>query len=164
VKAYVSRVGEGPFPTELLDADGERLRVTGHEFGTTTGRPRRCGWYDAVIARYAARINGVTDFILTKLDVLTGWDQIPVCVGYDIGGVRYDEMPMTQTDFHHARPILEFFPGWVEDITGARSLADLPPNAQAYVRALEKMSGAPFSAVGVGPGRDAIIQLRPLVD
>jgi adenylosuccinate synthase len=163
-KAYVTRVGEGPFPTELLDDDGERLRENGHEFGTTTGRPRRCGWYDAVIARYAARINGVTDFVLTKLDVLTGWDQIPVCVGYDVGGVRHDEMPMTQTDFHHAKPILEYFPGWQEDITGAREFDDLPATAQAYVTALEKMSGAPISAVGVGPGRDEIIQLRPLVD
>jgi len=163
VKAYVSRVGEGPFPTELLDEDGERLRLNGHEFGTTTGRPRRCGWYDAVIARYAARINGVTDFVLTKLDVLTGWEQIPVCVAYDVGGVRHDEMPMTQTDFHHARPVLEYFPGWDEDISGARSFDDLPPQAQGYVRALEKMSGAPFSAIGVGPGRDEIIQLRPLV-
>jgi len=163
VKAYVSRVGEGPFPTELHDADGERLRTTGHEFGTTTGRPRRCGWYDAVIARYAARINGVTDFVLTKLDVLTGWDRIPVCVAYDVNGVRQDEMPMTQTDFHHARPIFEFFPGWQEDISGARSFDDLPSNAQAYVRALEAMSGARFSAIGVGPGRDEIIQLHALV-
>jgi len=163
VKAYVSRVGEGPFPTELDDADGERLRTNGHEFGTTTGRPRRCGWYDAVIARYAARINGVTDFILTKLDVLTGWEQIPVCVAYDVEGVRHDEMPMTQTDFHHAKPILDYLPGWSEDISGVRSFDDLPANAQNYVTALEKMSGAPFAAIGVGPGRDEIIQLRPLV-
>jgi adenylosuccinate synthase len=163
VKAYVSRVGEGPFPTELHDSDGERLRTNGHEFGTTTGRPRRCGWYDAVIARYSARINGVTDFILTKLDVLTGWEQIPVCVGYDVGGVRHSEMPMSQSDFHHAQPILEYLPGWDEDITGARSFEDLPANAQGYVRALENMSGAPFMAVGVGPGRDEIITLRSLV-
>ena len=163
VKAYTTRVGEGPFPTELHDADGERLRQNGHEFGTTTGRPRRCGWYDAVIARYAARINGVTGFVLTKLDVLTGWDQIPVCVAYEVDGVRHDEMPMTQTDFHHARPVYELLPGWAEDITAARSFADLPANAQAYVRALEEMSGAPFAAIGVGPGRDEIISLRPLI-
>jgi len=163
VKAYVSRVGEGPFPTELLDADGEQLRQKGHEFGTTTGRPRRCGWFDAVIARYAARINGVTDFVLTKLDVLTGWEQIPVCVGYDIGGRRVDEMPMSQTDFHHAKPILEYFPGWSDDISKARNFDDLPTNAQAYVRALEQMAGAPISAIGVGPGRDEIISLRSLV-
>jgi len=163
VKAYVSRVGEGPFPTELLDDDGERLRENGKEFGTTTGRPRRCGWYDAVIARYASRINGVTDFVLTKLDVLTGWEQIPVCVAYDVRGRRFDEMPMSQSDFHHAKPILEYFPGWSEDISKARTFDDLPVNAQAYVRALEQISGAPISAIGVGPGRDEIIQLRSLI-
>src|SRR5690606_36071800 len=128
VKAYATRVGEGPFPTELFDADGERLRDNGGEFGTTTVRPRRCGWYDAPIARYAARINGVTDFVMTKLDVLTGFDRIPVCVGYEVDGERFDEMPMTQTEFHHAKPVYERFPGWTEDISGARELADLPAN------------------------------------
>jgi adenylosuccinate synthase len=162
-KAYVTRVGEGPFPTELFDEDGERLRANGHEFGTTTGRPRRCGWYDAVISRYAARINGVTDFVLTKLDVLTGWEQVPVCVAYEVDGKRFDEMPMSQSDFHHAKPVLEYLPGWSEDISGARTFDDLPANAQQYVRGVEEMSGAPVSAVGVGPGRDEIIQLRPLV-
>ena len=163
VKAYTTRVGEGPVPTELLDADGERLREVGREFGTTTGRPRRCGWYDAVIARYAARVNGVTDFVLTKLDVLTGWESIPVCVAYEVDGKRFDEMPMTQTDFHHATPVYEFFPGWTEDLATARTFADLPANAQAYVRALEAMSGAPFSSIGVGPDREQTLQLRPLV-
>ena len=162
-KAYVTRVGEGPFPTELHDDDGERLRVNGHEFGTTTGRPRRCGWYDSVISRYAARINGVTDFVLTKLDVLTGWDEIPVCVAYEVDGKRFDEMPMSQSDFHHAKPVLEYLPGWSEDISGARTFDDLPANAREYVMALEAMSGAQISAVGVGPGRDEIVQLRPLV-
>jgi adenylosuccinate synthase len=162
-KAYVSRVGEGPFPTELFDHDGERLRDVGHEYGTTTGRPRRCGWYDAVMSRYAARVNGVTDFVLTKLDVLTGWEQVPVCVAYDVEGKRYDEMPMSQSDFHHAKPIFDYLPGWSEDIRGARGFADLPPHAQDYVRAVEEMSGAPVAAVGVGPGRDEIIQLRPLI-
>ena len=162
-KAYVSRVGEGPFPTELFDDDGERLRDVGHEYGTTTGRPRRCGWYDAVISRYAARVNGVTDFVLTKLDVLTGWEQIPVCVAYEVDGVRLDEMPMSQSDFHHAKPVFEYLPGWAEDISGARTFDDLPANAQHYVKQVEDMSGAPISAVGVGPGRDEIVQLRPLV-
>jgi adenylosuccinate synthase len=162
-KAYVSRVGEGPFPTELFDADGDRLREIGHEFGTTTGRPRRCGWYDAVIGRYAARVNGVTDFVLTKLDVLTGWDRIPVCVAYDVEGMRHDEMPMSQSDFHHAKPIFEYFPGWNEDITGIRTFDELPVNAQAYVNAIEGMSGAQVSAIGVGPGRDQIVQIRPLI-
>ncbi len=163
VKAYATRVGSGPFPTEQRDADGERLRDEGAEFGTTTGRPRRCGWYDAVVARYAARINGVTDFVLTKLDVLTGWERIPVCVGYDVDGVRVEEMPMTQTGFHHARPVYDFFDGWDEDISGARVLADLPKTAQAYVTALEEMSGAPISVIGVGPGRDQTVQIRSLL-
>jgi len=163
IKAYTTRVGEGPFPTELLDEDGEQLRALGHEYGTTTGRPRRCGWYDAVIARYAARINGVTDFVLTKLDVLTGWDQIPVCVAYEVDGVRYDEMPMTQTAFHHAKPVYECFDGWTEDISAARDFDDLPKNAQLYIRALEELSGAPFSSVGVGPDREQTLELRPLL-
>jgi adenylosuccinate synthase len=163
VKAYTTRVGEGPFPTELLDADGERLRAHGHEYGTTTGRPRRCGWYDAVIARYAARVNGVTDFVLTKLDVLTGWEKIPVCVAYEVDGQRFDEMPMSQSDFHHAKPVYELLDGWDEDITGARTLADLPKAAQAYVTALEQMSGAPFASIGVGPDREQTLELRPLV-
>ena len=163
VKAYTTRVGEGPFPTELLDQDGERLREVGREFGTTTGRPRRCGWYDAVIARYAARVNGVTDFVLTKLDVLTGWEQIPVCVAYEVDGRRFEEMPMTQTDFHHARPVYELFDGWTEDISSARVFGDLPVAAQRYIRALEAMSGAPFSSIGVGPDREQTLELRPLV-
>jgi adenylosuccinate synthase len=163
VKAYTTRVGEGPFPTELLDADGETLRAHGHEYGTTTGRPRRCGWYDAVIARYAARVNGVTDFVLTKLDVLTGWDSIPVCVAYEVEGKRFDEMPMTQTDFHHATPVYEHLDGWAEDITGARTFADLPATAQAYVRRLEELSGAPFASIGVGPDREQTLELRSLL-
>ena len=127
VKAYTTRVGSGPFPTELDDADGEKLRAVGVEFGTTTGRPRRCGWYDAVIARYAARVNGVTDFVLTKLDVLSDFDRIPVCVGYRLpDGSVIDEMPMTQTDFHHAEPVYEEFPGWREDISAIREFDDLP--------------------------------------
>ena len=163
VKAYATRVGEGPFPTELHDDDGERLRKNGGEFGTTTGRPRRCGWYDAPIARYAARINGVTDFVLTKLDVLTGWDRIPVCVAYDVDGERVDEMPMTQTGFHHAKPIYEFFDGWHEDLSAARTMDDLPANAQHYIEALEKMSGARISAVGVGPDREQTVVRHDLI-
>jgi adenylosuccinate synthase len=157
VKAYTTRVGAGPFPTELFDENGEYLRKTGHEFGTTTGRPRRCGWYDAPIARYSARINGVTDFVMTKLDVLTGIEQIPVCVAYEVDGVRFDEMPVSQSDFHHAKPIYENFAGWTEDISGCKKFEDLPKNAQDYVLAIEKMSGARISAIGVGPARDAII-------
>ena len=164
VKAYTTRVGAGPFPTELFDDMGERLRTVGGEFGVNTGRPRRTGWYDAVMARYATRINGFTDYFLTKLDVLTGLEQIPVCVAYDVDGVRHDEMPMTQTEFHHARPVFEYFDGWTEDISGARTLEDLPTNARDYVLALEGMSGTRISAIGVGPGRDQVIQVRDLVN
>ena len=164
VKAYTTRVGAGPFPTELFDDMGERLRTVGGEFGVNTGRPRRTGWYDAVMARYASRINGFTDYFLTKLDVLTGLEKIPVCVAYDVDGVRHDEMPMTQTDFHHAQPIFEHFDGWTEDISGARSLDDLPANARDYVLSLEKLSGTRISAIGVGPGRDQVIQVRDLVN
>jgi adenylosuccinate synthase len=164
VKAYTTRVGAGPFPTELHDESGEFLRAAGFEFGTTTGRPRRTGWYDAPIARYTSRINGVTDFVLTKLDVLTGLETIPVCVAYDVEGQRFDEVPSSQSDFHHAQPVYEEFPGWTEDITGAREFSDLPQAAQDYVLAIEKMSGARISAIGVGPGRDAIIQRHDLLE
>jgi adenylosuccinate synthase len=164
VKAYTTRVGSGPFPTELDNDEGERLRQAGAEFGTTTGRPRRCGWYDAPIARYSARINGITDFVLTKLDVLTGLTEIPVCVAYEVDGVRFDEMPVNQSDFHHTTPIYESFPGWTEDISSARTFADLPANAQNYVQAIEKISGARFSAIGVGPARDEIIAIHDLLD
>lgn len=157
IKAYTTRVGEGPFPTELLDADGERLRAVGGEYGTTTGRPRRCGWYDAVVARYASRINALTDLVVTKLDVLTGIGRIPVCVAYEVGGKRFDEMPIDQSDFHHATPVYEYFDGWTEDISAARTFEDLPANAQAYVLALEGMSGARVSSIGVGPDREATI-------
>jgi adenylosuccinate synthase len=164
IKAYTTRVGEGPFPTELDDKFGELLRDNGAEFGTTTGRPRRCGWFDAVIGRYANRINGVTDFVLTKLDVLTGLDEVPVCVAYDVDGVRHDELPMNQADFARAVPIYETFPGWTEDISAARTLDDLPRAARDYVTALEKMIKAPISAIGVGPGRDETIAVRDLLD
>jgi adenylosuccinate synthase len=164
LKAYTTRVGSGPFPTELLDADGERLRTIGGERGTTTGRPRRCGWFDAPIARFATRVNGLTDFFLTKLDVLTGFEQIPVCVAYEIDGVRHDEIPMTQTDFHHAKPIYEMLPGWSEDISGARTFEDLPANARAYVKFLEDISGAPMSAIGVGQDRNATIVINDLIN
>jgi adenylosuccinate synthase len=157
IKAYTTRVGSGPFPTELFDEDGENLQRIGGEIGVSTGRTRRCGWYDSVVARYATRVNGLTDLFLTKLDVLSSWERIPVCVAYDVDGVRRDEMPMTQSEFHHAKPVYEFFDGWGEDISGARSFADLPKNAQRYVQALEQLSGAKFWGVGVGPGREQTI-------
>lgn len=157
IKAYTTRVGSGPFPTELFDDDGEKLWERGGEVGVSTGRNRRCGWYDAVVARYASRVNGLTELFMTKLDVLSSWEKVPVCVAYDVDGVRHDEMPMTQTDFHHATPVYEHLDGWAEDISGCREFSDLPKNAQRYVRALEEMSGARFWAVGVGPGRDQTI-------
>ncbi|QEU92938.1 adenylosuccinate synthase [Streptomyces kanamyceticus] len=163
LKAYTTRVGAGPFPTELFDADGEALRTIGGERGVTTGRDRRCGWFDAPIARYATRVNGLTDFFLTKLDVLTGWERIPVCVAYEIDGKRVEELPYNQTDFHHAKPIYETLPGWSEDITKAQTFADLPKNAQDYVKALEEMSGAPISAIGVGPGRTETIEINSFI-
>ena len=163
LKAYTTRVGSGPFPTELLDDDGERLRVIGGERGVTTGRPRRCGWFDAPIARFSSRINGLTDTFLTKLDVLTGFEQIPVCVAYDVDGERCDEIPMTQTGFHHAKPIYENRPGWTEDISGAREVSDLPKNARDYVQFLEDISGTRISAIGVGQDRDATIAINDLI-
>lgn len=164
IKAYTTRVGEGPFPTELFDEWGAFLSKTGGEFGVTTGRARRCGWYDAVIARYASRVNGLTDLVMTKLDVLTGIAKIPVCVAYDVDGVRYDEMPNDQTAFHHAKPIYEEFDGWTEDISDVRTFEDLPENARKYVLALEAISGCRISSIGVGPGREATIQRFDLID
>ena len=157
LKAYTTRVGSGPFPTELFDEWGEFLRKTGGEVGVTTGRNRRCGWFDAPIARYATRINGLTDIFLTKLDVLTGIKEIPVCVAYEVDGVRVEEVPVSQTDFHHAKPIYQMFPGWDEDITRCKTFESLPKNAQDYVLALEKMSGTRVSAIGVGQDRNATI-------
>ncbi|OAN42605.1 adenylosuccinate synthase [Microbacterium sp. H83] len=164
VKAYTTRVGSGPFPTELFDESGEWLRSRGFEFGTTTGRPRRVGWYDAPITRYATRVNGITDLVLTKLDILTGLEQIPVCVAYDVDGERFDEVPVNQTDFHHATPVLEYFPGWSEDISTARTFDDLPKNAQHYVLALESMSNTRISVIGVGPERDQVVVRHDLLD
>ncbi|OEX94698.1 adenylosuccinate synthase [Corynebacterium sp. BCW_4722] len=164
VKAYTTRVGAGPFPTELFDKWGEFLQVTGGEVGVNTGRTRRTGWYDSVIARYASRVNGFTDLFLTKLDVLTGIGEIPICVAYDVDGKRFDEMPLTQTDFHHAVPIYETMPAWDEDITECRTFEDLPQKAQDYVLRLEELSGAPISYIGVGPGRDQTIVRQDVME
>ncbi|HEX2706329.1 MAG TPA: adenylosuccinate synthase [Candidatus Lustribacter sp.] len=163
LKAYTTRVGEGPFPSELDDELGEHLRKAGAEFGTTTGRPRRCGWLDTVVGRYATRVNGVTDFVVTKLDVLTGLAEVPICVAYDVDGVRHDTMPVNQSDFHHAKPIYEVMPGWWEDITACRSFEELPATAQAYLLRVEDLIGARISAIGVGPSREAIIERYPLL-
>jgi adenylosuccinate synthase len=164
LKAFTSRVGEGPFPTELHDEIGDHLREVGQEYGTTTGRPRRIGWLDLVMARYAQRINGVTDFVLTKLDNYDGLDEIPVCVAYDVNGVRHEEMPLTQSDFHHAVPIYETLPGWQQDITGARRFEELPKDAQRFVEFVEDRVRARISVVGLGPGRDEVIERHSVLD
>ena len=167
-KAYVTRVGGGPFPTEQRfeenggsgeeAAVGELLCKEGHEFGVTTGRKRRCGWFDAVIGRYAAETNGLTDVALTKLDVLSAFDTIKVCVAYECDGKRYDYFPMQQSVLFHAKPIYEELPGWKgEDITACRSFDELPANAQAYVKHLEDITGVRISFVSVGPDRDQTI-------
>jgi len=163
LKAYTTRVGSGPFPTELFDEMGEYLTKTGGEFGVTTGRRRRCGWFDAVIARYATRVNGITDYFLTKLDVLSSLETVPICVGYTVNGKRTDDMPMTQTDIARAEPIYEEMPGWWEDISGAREFDDLPAKARDYVLRLEELAGAHISCIGVGPGRDQTIVRRDIL-
>ena len=162
-KAYTTRVGEGPFPTELFDADGERLRTDGGEYGATTGRPRRCGWFDAPVVEVANRVNGCTDVFLTKLDVLSGWERIPVCVAYEINGRRSDVFPMTQAELQIAKPILEFLPGWSENITKIRDFAGLPANCQAYVKRLEELIRCRISGIGVGPGREEAVMINDLV-
>ena len=159
-KAYVTRVGAGPFPTEEHGADGERLGARGHEFGTVTGRKRRCGWFDAVLLRYAARLNGLTELLVTKLDVLSGFPELPVAVAYEADGERHDEIPPNQTLFHRARPVYERMPGWEEDLGGARSLADLPRAARAYLDRIEELGGVPIGVVSVGPAREQSIAAR----
>ena len=164
VKAYITRVGEGPFPTELLGAEGDCLRQRGGEYGTTTGRPRRCGWYDVPVARYAVRVNGLTDLVLTKLDVLGGRDEIPVCVAYEIDGVRVGDVPAFQRDYRRVEPVFESFPGWDEDISSCRTFGDLPRAARDYVLALEELSRCPISLIGVGADREQTIVRRSLLD
>ena len=162
-KAYTTRVGEGPFPTELTDQVGEDLRARGGEFGATTGRPRRTGWFDAVVTRYAARVNGLTDICLTKLDVLSGYDTVPVCVAYEVDGARTEEMPLDQASFASAVPVYEELPGWSEDVSGCRSFDELPEAARAYVDRLEEVSRCRIQSIGVGPGREATIVRYPLL-
>jgi adenylosuccinate synthase len=160
-KAYVTRVGSGPFPTEALDEAGERMGERGAEFGTTTGRKRRCGWFDGCVLRYAARLNGLTDLILTKLDVLSGFEMLRVCVGYRAGGQSWDDVPPNQTLFHEAEPVWEELPGWADEIGAVESFDDLPKEAQGYVRFLEELGGVPVSVVGVGPAREQSLVVGP---
>ena len=159
-KAYVTRVGSGPFPTELLDATGEQLRQTGGEFGATTGRPRRCGWFDAMVIRYSVRVNGLTGIALTKLDVLSDFDTVKVCTGYTFQGQALETLPAALETFENCQPVYEEMPGWRTDITEVKSFDELPVNAQKYVRRLEELAGCPIVMVSVGPRRDQTITLR----
>lgn len=159
-KAYVTRVGSGPFPTELLDATGEKMRQAGNEFGSTTGRPRRCGWFDAVVLRYAVRVNGLTGVAITKLDVLDDFETIKVCTGYRYNGTVVDEIPSRLDIFAACEPVYEELPGWKCTIGTVKTFADLPPNAQNYVRRLEELIGCEIVMVSVGPRRDETITLR----
>jgi adenylosuccinate synthase len=162
-KAYVTRVGAGPFPTEDTGPDGERMGERGHEFGTTTGRKRRCGWFDAVLLRYAARLNSLSDVFLTKLDVLSGFDRLRVAVAYSYQGETYEEFPPHQTIFHKCEPVYEELPGWTADISDARAFSDLPSEAQEYVRRIEEIGGVPVTLVSVGPSRDQTVRREPVM-
>ncbi|MHB8073505.1 adenylosuccinate synthase [Desulfosporosinus fructosivorans] len=157
IKAYTTRVGEGPFPTELLDEIGEQIQTNGHEFGTTTGRPRRCGWFDAVIARYAVRVSGISDFAVTKLDVLTGFETLKICVGYRVGEETIREFPQSQKIFKQSQPVYEEMPGWHEDLTDVRSFDDLPEAAKKYILRIEELTGVPATLIAIGPGREQTI-------
>mgnify|MGYP001809608105 FL=1 len=159
-KAYVTRVGSGPFPTELLDETGEKLRQIGGEFGATTGRPRRCGWFDAMVIRYAVRINGLTGIALTKLDVLSDFEAIKVCTGYTFEGQELETLPAKLETFENCEPVYEELPGWKVDITGVRSYDQLPENAKKYVKRLEELAGCPIVMVSVGPRRDQTMMIK----
>jgi adenylosuccinate synthase len=161
-KSYCTRVGSGPFPSEADPADADVLVEAGGEYGTTTGRKRRCGWFDAVAARYAARLNTLTELVVTKLDVLSSFDSIKVCTAYRYEGERYEEFPPNQTIFNKCTPVYEEFPGWGGDISGARSPDDLPKEARAYLEALEALVGTPISWTSVGPARDEIVRVREI--
>lgn len=162
VKAYTTRVGGGPFPTELRDEDGEILRREGHEYGTTTGRPRRCGWFDGVAARYSAQLNGLTSVAVLKLDVLSHFEELKIATAYRVGGQITGQFPARQDALMEAEPVWEALPGWKQDIRGARRWEDLPGEAQAYLRRVEEIMGVPIAMVSVGPRRDETIQLQPL--
>jgi adenylosuccinate synthase len=160
VKAYTTRVGSGPFPTECLDAVGTHLQECGVEFGSTTGRPRRCGWLDMVVLKEAARLNGLTGLAITKLDVLSKLDPVRICVAYDMDGKPRDIMPPTLTELERCRPVFEDLPGWSEDIRGVRSVKDLPANTRNYLKRLEELAGVPIQIVSVGPDREETIVVQ----
>ena len=158
-KAYATRVGSGPLPTELFDDAGSLIRERGREYGTTTGRPRRTGWFDAVAARHVARLNGVTDVALTLLDVLDAFQEILVCTGYRIGDRVIQHMPAREDEMAAVTPVYERLPGWMQDTSGSLRREDLPENALAYIAFLERHMGAPVSLVGVGPGREQLVAM-----
>jgi adenylosuccinate synthase len=158
-KAYVTRVGAGPFPTEERGRDGELLGERGHEFGTVTGRKRRCGWFDAVSLRYAARLNGLTELFITKLDVLSGFETVRICTAYRAEGETYDDVPPHQSLFHAAEPVYEDLDGWDENLTGARTAEDLPKAARAYLERIVELVDVPIGVVSVGPGREQSLPL-----
>jgi adenylosuccinate synthase len=160
MKAYTTRVGAGPYPTELQDAIGEGIARRGHEFGTTTGRRRRVGWFDAVPLRYAVDVNSVSSIVLNKLDILSGLDEILLCVAYGIDGRRVERWPASAEEVGRATPIYERFPGWPEAIHDARTPDDLPPNARAYVGALEALAGVQIRLVSVGPERTQTVVMH----
>ncbi len=161
-KAYATRVGGGPFPTELLDDTGDLLRERGHEYGTTTGRPRRCGWFDAQAARYVAELNSLDTIALTKLDVLDGLPTLQICTGYQIDGQAIADVPSTAAQYAQITPVYETLPGWQSDTSGARAFDDLPLNAQRYIARLEELVGVPVTLISVGPARDALIERHAL--
>ena len=158
-KSYTTRVGKGPFPTELFDETGDYIRNAGGEFGTVTGRPRRTGWFDAVIARYAVRVNGLTEMVINKIDPLRGLKKLKVCVAYDYKGQRIEEFPANFADLEHCTPIYEEFDGFDEDITGCRSFDELPETIQSYIKELERICGCKISMLGVGPARDQVMSI-----
>jgi adenylosuccinate synthase len=163
-KAYTTRVGSGPFPTELEDETGEELRRAGAEFGATTGRPRRCGWLDAVLLREAVTVNGLTDLAINKLDILSGFDEIQICTAYEIDGKVTEDFPMTLAEAERANPVYESLPGWQEDVRGATRLEDLPENARRYIERVEALADTPAALLSVGPGREETIIVRELFD
>lgn len=159
-KAYCTRVGEGPFPTELHDKRGDEIRERGHEYGTVTGRPRRVGWFDAFVARYTSRLAGITDWALMLFDVLSGLDTIKICTGYMLDGKPLQSPPSTISKLSRVEPVFIELPGWKEDITGCRSFEELPENAKAYVRKIEELTGVPVSMISVGPDRSETIVIN----
>jgi adenylosuccinate synthase len=161
-KSYTTRVGDGPFPTELFNEIGDQIREVGREYGTTTGRPRRVGWFDSVVVRHARRVSGITGLSLNSLDVLTGLDTVKICVAYEYEGKRIENYPANLELLKKCKPIYEELPGWKHDITGVRSYADLPEETKRYVERISQLTGIPLAIFSVGPDRDQTIQVRPV--